>query len=93
MTQPTTTTINGTPELLSAENALPVVPGKRKRDSGDEHVESKEEEDQTSAATNGLTEGKKRELVKSYLEVLTRYGPFFDDVAALLAHCCRPCCD
>lgn len=91
MTQPTTTTINGTPDLLSAENALSVVPGKRKRDSADEDVELKEEENQTPPAINGLTEGKERELIKSYLEVLTRYGLFVDDVATPLAQCCRRC--
>lgn len=77
MTQPATTTVNGTPGLLSAENAQPVVPGKRKRDLEEDNVEmdtDKEEEkkEQQQPATNGEDAAKQKDLIKPYFEVLSR---------------------
>lgn len=85
MTQPATTTVNGTPGLLSAENAQPVVPGKRKRDLDDENVEmdTDKEEEKKKPAINGEDAAKQKDLIKPYFEVLSRYVPFLLGAGAI----------
>lgn len=73
MAQPATTKPNGVPEPASTENAQPVVPGKRKRDNGEEGDELDGFEDEKPAATNGWPKGDQKELIQSYLEVLSSF--------------------
>lgn len=77
MTQPATTTVNGAPGLLSAENALPVVPGKRKRDSEDDGPGGMDlDREETKVGINGDDAAKEKDLIKPYFEVLSRYVAF-----------------
>ena len=86
MTQPATTTVNGTgtgtatPELLSAENAHPVVPGKRKRDVDDD-VEMDAEDEEKKPAIDAAEATKQKELIQPYFQVLSRYGNFYSTPA------------
>lgn len=86
MAQPATTKPNGVPEPASTENAQPVVPGKRKRDNGEEGDELDGFEDEKPAATNGWPKGDQKELIKSYFEVLSRYVAFSDLWMSRLCH-------
>lgn len=72
MAQPATTKPNGILEPASTENAQPVVPGKRKRENGDDGDELDGFEDEKPVITNGGPKGNQKELIKSYLEVLNR---------------------
>ncbi|CAM1509094.1 Fc.00g028330.m01.CDS01 [Cosmosporella sp. VM-42] len=73
MTQPATTNTNGTPAPLTAEDAQAGVSGKRKRDIGDDGMEVDGDDELKPAATNGMDEGKEKELIKSYFDVLSSF--------------------
>ncbi|KAF4996718.1 hypothetical protein FDECE_12317 [Fusarium decemcellulare] len=74
MAQPTSVQVNGASESPSVDNALPVAPGKRKRDSDDEREEEEGSPDeQKPAITNGEPKKDQKELIKSFLEVLASF--------------------
>ncbi|KAK7419552.1 hypothetical protein QQZ08_010802 [Neonectria magnoliae] len=73
MAQPATTKPNGILEPASADTVQPVVPGKRKRENGDDGDELDGFENEKPVVTNGGSKGDQKELIKSYLEVLTSF--------------------
>jgi hypothetical protein len=79
MAQPTAIHANGTSESPSLDKAQPVAPGKRKRET--EEMEDRDEDDaseeQKPAITNGEPKKDQRDVIKSFVEVLSRYACFF----------------
>lgn len=79
MAQPTAIHANGTSESPSLDKAQPVAPGKRKRET--EEMEDRDEdnasEEQKPAITNGQPKKDQRDVIKSFVEVLSRYACFF----------------
>jgi hypothetical protein len=79
MAQPTAIQANGTSESPSLNKAQPVAPGKRKRET--EEMEDRDEdnasEEQKPAITNGEPKKDQRDVIKSFVEVLSRYACFF----------------
>lgn len=79
MAQPTAIHANGTSESPSLDKAQPVAPGKRKRET--EEMEDRDEdnasEEQKPAITNGEPKKDQRDVIKSFVEVLSSYdiGP------------------
>lgn len=74
MAQPTTLEPNGVSTPGSDSNDHLAIPGKRKRDVGDEGPdEVKEEGEQKPAAPRRWAAGSQKDLVKSYFDVLMRY--------------------
>ncbi|EWZ32037.1 hypothetical protein FOCG_14746 [Fusarium oxysporum f. sp. radicis-lycopersici 26381] len=79
MAQPTAIHANGTSESPSLDKAQPVAPGKRKRET--EEMEDRDEdnasEEQKPAITNGEPKKDQRDMIKSFVEVLSSYdiGP------------------
>ncbi|KAG4256983.1 hypothetical protein BFJ72_g8853 [Fusarium proliferatum] len=79
MAQPTAIHANGTSESPSLDKAQPVAPGKRKRET--EEIEDRDEdnasEEQKPAITNGQPKKDQRDVIKSFVEVLSSYdiGP------------------
>ncbi|KAF5542897.1 hypothetical protein FMEXI_7299 [Fusarium mexicanum] len=79
MAQPTAIHANGTSESPSLDKAQPVAPGKRKRET--EEMEDRDEdnasEEQKPAITNGEPKRDQRDVIKSFVEVLSSYdiGP------------------
>ncbi|PCD31093.1 hypothetical protein AU210_010758 [Fusarium oxysporum f. sp. radicis-cucumerinum] len=79
MAQPTAIHANGTSESPSLDRAQPVAPGKRKRET--EEMEDRDEdnasEEQKPAITNGEPKKDQRDMIKSFVEVLSSYdiGP------------------
>ncbi|KAH7475686.1 hypothetical protein IWW34DRAFT_907553 [Fusarium oxysporum f. sp. albedinis] len=79
MAQPTAIHANGTSESPSLDKAQPVAPGKRKRET--EEMEDRDEDDaseeQKPAITNGEPKKDQRDVIKSFVEVLSSYdiGP------------------
>ncbi|KAF4498247.1 hypothetical protein FAGAP_5579 [Fusarium agapanthi] len=79
MAQPTAIHANGTSESPSLDKAQPVAPGKRKRET--EEMEDRDEdnasEEQKPAITNGEPKRDQRDMIKSFVEVLSSYdiGP------------------
>lgn len=86
MAQPATTRPNGVLESPSVGDAQPVVPGKRKRDIGDAAESDYGPQSQKSVIASASPDAKnQKELIKSYLDVLTRYAaPFFSRPASIL---------
>ncbi|KAL5597486.1 hypothetical protein FOBRF1_011279 [Fusarium oxysporum] len=79
MAQPTAIHANGTSESPSLDKAQPVAPGKRKRET-EEMVDRDEDnasEEQKPAITNGEPKKDQRDVIKSFVEVLSSYdiGP------------------
>lgn len=80
MAQPTAIHANGTSESPTLDKAQPVASGKRKRDVEEEdRDEDMISPEQKPAITNGNGEPKKdqRDLIKSFVDVLSRYACFF----------------
>lgn len=79
MAQPKAIHANGTSESPSLDKAQPVAPGKRKRET--EEIEDRDEdnasEEQKPAITNGQPKKDQRDVIKSFVEVLSRYACFF----------------
>ncbi|KAF5979793.1 hypothetical protein FBULB1_5536 [Fusarium bulbicola] len=79
MAQPTAIHANGTSESPSLDKAQPVAPGKRKRET--EEMEDRDEdnasEERKPAITNGEPKRDQRDVIKSFVEVLSSYdiGP------------------
>ncbi|KAF5623686.1 uncharacterized protein FTJAE_10545 [Fusarium tjaetaba] len=79
MAQPTAIHANGTSESPSLDKAQPVAPGKRKRET--EEMEDRDEDnasdEQKPAVTNGEPKKDQRDVIKSFVEVLSSYdiGP------------------
>ncbi|KAM0555932.1 hypothetical protein ACHAPJ_005911 [Fusarium lateritium] len=72
MAQPATTQANGTSESPNLDKAQPVAPGKRKRED-EERDEDDGSEEQKPAITNGEPKKDQRDLIKSFVEVLSSY--------------------
>ncbi|PTD08747.1 hypothetical protein FCULG_00010734 [Fusarium culmorum] len=79
MAQPTAVQANGTSESPTIDKVQPVAPGKRKRDVEEEDEDRDEEmvDQQKPAITNGEPKKDQRDLIKSFVEVLSSYdvGP------------------
>ncbi|KAM5345686.1 hypothetical protein ACJ41O_011547 [Fusarium nematophilum] len=73
MAQPTVVQANGVSESPSVENALPVAPGKRKRDVDEEREEEDGPEEQKPAITNGEPKKDQKKLIKAFLDVLSSF--------------------
>ncbi|KAF5986206.1 hypothetical protein FCOIX_1694 [Fusarium coicis] len=79
MAQPTAIHANGTPESPSLDKAQPVAPGKRKRET--EEMEDRDEDnasdEQKPVITNGEPKKDQRDVIKSFVDVLSSYdiGP------------------
>ncbi|KAF9769397.1 hypothetical protein IL306_013195 [Fusarium sp. DS 682] len=79
MAQPTAIHANGTLESPTLDKAQPVAPGKRKRET--EEMEDRDEDnasdEQKPAITNGEPKKDQRDVIKSFVEVLSSYeiGP------------------
>lgn len=78
MAQPTAIHANGTSESPTLDKAQPVAPGKRKRDVEEEdRDEDMISPEQKPAITNGEPKKDQRDLIKSFVDVLSRYACFF----------------
>ncbi|RGP72862.1 hypothetical protein FSPOR_2463 [Fusarium sporotrichioides] len=80
MAQPTVVQANGTSESPTLDKAQSVASGKRKRDVEEEDEDRDEEmvsDEQKPAITNGEPKKDQRDLIKSFVEVLSSYdhGP------------------
>ncbi|EWG52843.1 hypothetical protein FVEG_11452 [Fusarium verticillioides 7600] len=79
MAQPTAIHANGTSESPSLDKAQPVAPGKRKRET--EEMEDRDEDnasdEQKPAIINGEPKKDQRDVIKSFVDVLSSYdiGP------------------
>ncbi|KAF5588191.1 hypothetical protein FPCIR_7209 [Fusarium pseudocircinatum] len=75
MAQPAAIHANGTSESPSLDKAQPVAPGKRKRET--EEMEDRDEDntsdEQKPAITNGEPKKDQRDVIKSFVEVLSSY--------------------
>ncbi|RGP59923.1 hypothetical protein FLONG3_11057 [Fusarium longipes] len=77
MAQPTAVQTNGTSVSPTLDKAQSVAPGKRKRDVNEEDEDRDEDmvsEEQKSAITNGQPKKNQRDLIKSFVDVLSSYG-------------------
>ncbi|KAF5643991.1 hypothetical protein F25303_6085 [Fusarium sp. NRRL 25303] len=87
MAQPTAIHANGTSESPSLDKAQPVAPGKRKRET--EEMEDRDEdnasEEQKPAITNGQPKKDQRDVIKSFVEVLSSY-----DIGPSILKCLLP---
>lgn len=79
MAQPTAVQANGTSESPTIDKVQPVAPGKRKRDVEEEDEDRDEGmvDQQKPAITNGEPKKDQRDLIKSFVEVLSRYACHF----------------
>lgn len=76
MAQSTTVQVNGVSVSPTPETAQPVVSGKRKRDIDDDRDDDHGPDEQKPAITNGEPKKDQRELIRSFIDVLTRYAIF-----------------
>ncbi|CVL05775.1 uncharacterized protein FMAN_10546 [Fusarium mangiferae] len=87
MAQPTAIHANGTSESPSLDKAQPVAPGKRKRET--EEMEDRDEdnasEEQKPAITNGQPKKDQRDVIKSFVGVLSSY-----DIGPSILNCLLP---
>jgi hypothetical protein len=77
--QPAAIQANGTSESPTLDKAQSVAPGKRKRDvdEEDDRDEDMTSDEQKPAITNGEPKKDQRDLIRSFVEVLSRYACFF----------------
>lgn len=79
MAQSTTVQVNGVSVSPTPETVQAVAPGKRKRDIDDDRDDEDGPDEQKPAITNGEPKKDQRELIRSFIDVLTRYAIFFRD--------------
>ncbi|KAM0420666.1 hypothetical protein ACHAPT_011582 [Fusarium lateritium] len=73
MAHPTTVQVNGVSASPTPETAPPVAPGKRKRDIDDDRDDEDGPDEQKPVITNGEPKKDQRELIRSFIEVLTSF--------------------
>ncbi|RSL48797.1 hypothetical protein CEP54_012718 [Fusarium duplospermum] len=73
MAQSTTVQVNGVSVSPTPETAQPVAPGKRKRDIDDDRDDEDGPDEQKPAMTNGEPKKDQRELIRSFIDVLTSF--------------------
>lgn len=83
MAQPTTVEVNGVSEPDHADNGALAVPGKRKRDLGDNDDHVNGDVDVKPTLPNTQPTRNEDELVKSFYHVLKRYESSAFDAPAL----------
>ena len=85
--QPAAIQANGTSESPTLDKAQSVAPGKRKRDvdEEDDRDEDMTSDEQKPAITNGDPKKDQRDLIRSFVEALSRYACLFFPLIAIFS--------